>query len=145
MLTVCFSHLDLMKYFPECIEATKWGEWMTSPRPDHSSHIRQPINRHICTEGETLMVWLGRRWISRPLTAFNNKNYIMVPNLLWYSNTNILNYVFAPNDAIIIAALETFHICNIRHEPWKLKDGHMANLLILHNLGCNVNQGQIDG
>lgn len=53
MLTTCFSHLDLMKNFPECNEANKWGEWMTSSRPGHSSHIRQPINRHICTEGNT--------------------------------------------------------------------------------------------
>lgn len=50
MFPVYFSHLDLMKYFPGCNGATKWGECLGPHRPGHSSHIRQPINSHICTE-----------------------------------------------------------------------------------------------
>lgn len=50
MLPVYFSHLDFMKYFPGCNGATKWGECLGPRRPGHSSHIRQPINSHICTE-----------------------------------------------------------------------------------------------
>lgn len=50
MLPVYFSHLDLMKYFPGCSGAAKWGECLGPRRPGHSSHIRQPINSHICTE-----------------------------------------------------------------------------------------------